>query len=595
MLAMILTLAACESTSPETIPEVPPPAEDPARAALERAEAASTRQERAQLYLAALGAAYGRGDFVEASDIVARMEPLVVELGEAGRFRYGETALDLELAERAGHTPDDDRATALLAKLRPNAPEEALAFARFRARLLTRRADNPRAAALAWIAVAGHAAAEDQDVQAATAEAWRQVSHLTILETSELARHAPTEVGRAFATLARDFNAALTDVLQFQIWQDWRESHPGHPAARFPPPGSPPANGKPRDLALLIPLSGPLGGVGQAVQDGFLAALLHAEAATRLTGGGNPETTVRFYDTSSMAPTDAYRLAVSEGAELVIGPLQKSAVAEVAGIPPAVPMLALNHLDDAPRALAAQIPQLALAPEDDASAIAAALAGDGVERIVLFDTGASWSTRAKARLLAERRGVEVVATGRLGSGDVTPVVGDALGVTQSTQRHAEIATMLAIDDLQFTPRRRDDVDAVVALVGEQQLLFLKRALEFHFAGALPIYAPSAAVGAALRPIDGVRVCGIPWRLHPNGLRAAAAPLPASRGSSAPWFAFGVDGFRLANQWQRLISRDAPIPGSTGTLLLGANGRIDRDLAWATVQGGRLVPRFTGRK
>lgn len=589
---MILTLAACESTSPETIVEAPQPVEDPGRAALEGAEAASTREESARLYLAALTATHGRGDFVGASDIVARLEPLAGELGETGRFRYGVIALDLELAGRPGHSPDDARAAALLAQLRAIAPEETLAVARFRARLLTRRADDPRAATLAWLAVAEHAAAEEQDVQAATAEAWRQVSHLTILETSDLARRAPTDAGRAFAALARDFNAALTDVLQFQVWADWKESHPGHPAARFPPPGSPPAVGKPRALGLLIPLSGPLGGVGQAVRDGFLAALLHAEAAGRLAGENSPATTVRLYDTGSMAPATAYRLAVSEGAELVIGPLQKSAVAEVAAIPPAVPMLALNHLDDAPQSVAARIPQLALAPEDDASAIAAALAGDGVDRIVLFDTSASWSARAKARLLAERRGVEVVATGRLGSGDATPVVGEALAVTRSTQRHAEIASMLAIEDLQFTPRRRDDVDAVVALVGEQQLLFLKRALEFHFAGALPIYAPSAAVGAALRPINGVHVCGIPWRLHPDGLRAAAAPLPASRGSSAPWFAFGVDGFRLANQWQRLIARDAPIPGSTGTLLLGPNGRINRDLAWATVQGGRLVPRIT---
>ena len=386
----------------------------------------------------------------------------------------------------------------------------------------------------------------------------------------------------------------MTDVLQFQAWEDWKVSHAGHPAARFPPPGSTPLAGRPRAFALLIPLSGPLGGVGQAVRDGFSAALLHAEAAVRTDAHGSPPTTVRLYDTGSMAATDAYRLAVADGAELVIGPLRKAAVAEVAAIPPAVPMLALNHLDEAPLALAARIPQLALAPEDDASAIAAALTGDGVQRIVLFDTGAAWSARAKARLLAEGRGVDVVATGRLGSGDVTPIVGDALAVTQSTRRHAEIARLLATDALQFTPRRRDDVDAVVALVSEQQLLFLKRALEYHFAGGLPIYAPSAAVGAALRPINGVHVCGIPWQLHPDRLRDATAPLPASRGSSAPWFAFGVDSFRLANQWQRLIARDVPIAGSTGTLLLGSNGQIQRQLAWATVRGGRLVPRISAR-
>ncbi len=588
---MILTLAACESTSPEVAVEAPPAAEDPVRTILDRAQAAPSRQERARLYVAALTATFEQGHFVEALDIAATLEPLAGELGDAQGFRYGEIALELELTAQS---PDDAHAAALLDRLQPMTPRETLVVARLHARLLARRADNPREAALAWIAVAEHGAAQEQDVQKATAEAWRQLSRLALLETSDLARRAPTNVGRTWAALARRVNEALTDVLQFHVWEDWKVSHPGHPAARLPPPGSAPTAGKPRALALLVPLSGPLGGVGQAVRDGFSAALLHAEAEVQAYAGSNPATTVRLYDTSSMAATEAYRLAVAEGAELVIGPLRKAAVAEVAAIPLAVPILALNHLDDAPDSPAARIPQLALAPEDDASAIAAALTGDGVTRIVLFDTSAAWSARAKARLLAERRGVEVVATGRLGSGDVTPVVGDAFAVTQSTQRHAEIAQLLAIDDLQFTPRRRDDVDAVVALVSEQQLLFLKRALEYHFAGALPIYAPSAAVGAALRPINGVHVCGIPWQLHPHGLRDAAAPLPSSRGSSAPWFAFGVDGFRVANQWQRLISRDAAIAGSTGTLLLGPDGRIRRQLAWATVQGGRLVPRIGGQ-
>ena len=84
-------------------------------------------------------------------------------------------------------------------------------------------------------------------------------------------------------------NEALTDVLQFQAWEDWKVSHPGHPAARFPPPGSTrQLTAKPRALALLVPLSGPLGGVGQAVRDGFSAALLHAEAAVRNDARSNP-------------------------------------------------------------------------------------------------------------------------------------------------------------------------------------------------------------------------------------------------------------------------------------------------------------------
>ena len=505
------------------------------------------------------------------------------------RFRFHRIALELRLASDK-ETPARNSAeiAALLASLDPITAEQEQTRQRIRARLLARSGKH-RASAVAWIAIAEQLAAEGRDVSEASAAVWHELARLTIPEVADLARNAPTPVGRLWAGLAGDYNRALTSTGQFQIWQAWKRAHPEHAGARFPAPGLDREPHKPRALALLVPLSGPLGGAGRAVRDGFLAALLHAETTTDRSPVSDP-TTVRPYDTTTMTIADAYALALADGAELIVGPLQKTAVADVAALSPTVPVLALNQIVGARDSASAHIPQLALAPEDDAAAIATALTGDAVERIVLFDNGEPWSARARARLRSKQQGFEVVATGRLSTiSEVTRVVGDALAVTASSERREELVRVLGIA-LEFTPRRRDDIDAVVALVNQQQLLSLKPALEFHFAGDVPVYAPSTALGGALSRLEGVHVCNIPWRLHPSPLRTAAASLPTSSGSSAPWFAFGIDAYRLANQWYRLTSLREPIWGSTGTLRLDSDGRINRELAWATVRGGRLVPR-----
>ena len=590
ILAAILTLGGCASAPPPAPVVVPQVVEDASLAALRRAEAASTGAERARLYLAALVQVYGQGDLEQAAVIVSRIARYADELEDIERFRLGEIALELELRKSASAV--DTEAEAMLAGLRPVTRAQRLTAAQLHARLLARSTGSSRKTALAWIAVAEHPDARAPDQETAVAETWRHLTRLPPLEAGELARDAPTAMGRAWAALARDYNAALTDVLRSQVWQDWQKANAGHLAARSPAPGLTAIPRKPANVALLVPLSGALGGAGKAVRDGFTAALLYAESGSR-EPLASPATTVRLYDTAAADAADLFRQAVSEGAEIVVGPLRKSAVAAVVAQRPTVPVLALNRLDDAAATVASPVPQLALAPEDDASAIATALADGAARRIVLFDSGAPGATRAKARLLAELGDVEVVATARLGTlSDVARVVGDALAVTASSQRHTDLAAVLGID-IEFTPRRRDDVDAVVAFVTPEQFASLDAALGFHFADDVPVFAPWSAVGSASQ-LDEVYVCGIPWQLHPGALRTAARPFAASRGVSAPWFAFGIDGFRLASQWQRLTSDRGPIAGSTGLLTLGADGRIDRRPVWAVIRGGRLVPHVPGR-
>ena len=592
---VMLVCAGCGSTPKQ--PSVLPPAEVDAAlpSSLARARAAVVPGVRARAYLEALQALHPGGDSNLVAEIVAalRTERLATALTPSDRFRVDAVALELALA-------DGGRAEieALVAGLNPVEDSQRRQADTLRARALV-DADDPRAAVPPLLAVIDRL--DDSaggDLSAYVAAAWRHLSRLPVPMLRRTARSAGSASAKLWMDLAMASNAALTSQAQAAIWRRFRAEHPAHVAARFPPPNVLGVAVR-RNVAVLLPLSGDLAQLAEAIRDGFLAAYLEAWGEER------DRQTVRFYDTGALSAADAYRQAVLDGADIVVGPLAKSAVAELAALPPERPVVALNNLDDPePSRDGNGLPsmlQLALAPEDDAAAIAAALTASDVQRVVVFANAAPWSTRAQRRFekelvaqaSAEADPIEVAAVGALAdNSEATTVVGGLLGVAASQARQAALVEMLGIE-LEFVPRHRDDVDAVVAFVDGRQLMALKPALDFHLAADLPadllLYAPSQAVrGVAWGRLEGLRVCNIPWLLHGGPLRRETAALATSRGPLASLFALGVDGFRVANQLERMTIHSQSVAGSTGILTADGNGRIHRQLAWGRVSNGVLM-------
>ena len=567
---------------------------DATAAAIDRAEEADRPAEAARHYFDAFQAARRRGDATVTRELLDRLtqaEAGVPPLLEAlpPRMRFEVQALALRRALAAG---DPGPVAGLTQRLVPQNPAQE------------RRAAVLRARALAVGGSRGDAALalmRDLDEQAASgvgtaelgelaAEIWRQLSLLPLPALAQLAagsEPAGPASARAWMELAASHNAALSASRQRSIWQRWRDAHPNHPAARFPPPSLRDYAAPLPRIALLVPLTGAYAAAAEAVRDGFVAAYLHALGAAP----SNQE--VRVYDTGAGGAAAAYRRAVAEGASAIVGPLRKEAVAELRTLSPTLPVVALNRLEADPGPAGATMLQLALAVEDEAAAIATALQRTGAARIALFDSPGAWWERARRRFEAELDTAQVVATARLGSlGTVTAIAGEMLGIDASSARHKTLSALLGAEP-EFTPRRRTDIDAIVAFVDGAELMALKPALDFHFAGDLPVYVSSRAVrGVAWRRLEGVRVCDIPWRLHPQPLRRAAAGFAASRGSAADLFALGIDGYRVVNQLPRLIEHGEGVAGSTGVLRAGAHGRILREPAWGRVERGRLLATFS---
>lgn len=584
MLAVSTTLGGCAGGPPSDA--AAPPA-DPTATAIARAEAADRPAVAAGHYFDALQEARRRGDATTVRLLLDRLAagapPLVAALPPPLRFEVQALALDLALAGEYAPAPG------LVERLAPQDAAQARRATVLKARALGaggRHAD----AALALMRMLdglGANVATALQVGELVAETWRQLSQLASPALARLAAGldgAGPEGGSiaAWLDLAQSYNAALSAPRQRRAWQRWRDAHPQHAAARFPPRSLRESTVPLPRIALLVPLSGDYAAAAEAVRDGFVAAYLHGLDAA----AANQE--VRVYDTGAEGVAAAYRRALGEDASAIVGPLRKEAVAELAALKPTVPVVALNRLDRQSPAPGAAMLQLALAVEDEAAAIAAALERAGARRIALFDSPGAWWERARRRFEAELDAADVVAAATVGSLDtVTAVVGQVLGIDASAARHKALMSLLGAD-AEFIPRRRTDIDAVVAFVDGTQLMALKPALDFHFASDLPVYVSSRAVrGVAWRRLEGVRVCDIPWRLHRQPLRDAAVGFAASRGSAADLFALGVDGFRVVNQLARLTEHGEGIAGSTGLLRAGADGRILRTPAWGRVERGRL--------
>ncbi len=123
----------------------------------------------------------------------------------------------------------------------------------------------------------------------------------------------------------------------------WKRAYPQHPANDSVLPLAQNqiavATEFPDQIALLLPMSGRAEAVGVAVRDGFIAAYLEQDPASR------PH--VKIYDVAAESVAGAYRHAIEDGAGFIVGPLTKEDVAAVAPLSSGrTPVLALNFLAD---------------------------------------------------------------------------------------------------------------------------------------------------------------------------------------------------------------------------------------------------------
>ncbi|NOY62582.1 MAG: ABC transporter substrate-binding protein, partial [Gammaproteobacteria bacterium] len=359
--------------------------------------------------------------------------------------------------------------------------------------------------------------------------------------------------------------------------EQWFERYPEHPVLAeliepmlLPPTQQPSVTEpySPRHIALLLPLSGGFSAQASAIRDGFFTAYYQSSSHAA---------TVQVFNVDDFpgGGTAAYAQAVAAGADFVVGPLSKKAVNAMAQLPSLpVPVLTLNYAEKANAergaeqqpALAHNLYQFGLAPEDEARQVAEQAWLEGFSQAVVITPDNSWGRRILETFEARWKevGGNVVEAQSYAprDNDFSSTIKGVLNLDESEQRQRGLRRILGLD-LQVDLRRRKDVDFVFMAAFPRQARLLRPQLKFHHAHDLPIFATSHIYSGkpdprADRDMNGVFFNDIPWLLS-DDVESPLAPLrekisalwPQAAADYGRLFALGVDAYQIIPHLVRL--------------------------------------------
>ncbi len=366
---------------------------------------------------------------------------------------------------------------------------------------------------------------------------------------------------------------------------NWKKSFPQHPAndsvLLLAQSQIAVATQFPDQIALLLPLSGRAEAVGVAVRDGFIAAYLEQDPASR------PH--LKIYDVAADTVAGAYRHALEDGAGFIVGPLTKEDVAAVAPLSSGghTPILALNFLADS-SGVSHDFYQFALLPEDEARSVARRLVADGKLQGVAISPDGEWGSRVQAAFAEElsQHGGTLLDSGRYEAGraDFSDI----------------IKQILQVHTVKGEPstHRTDAAFVFVAGTSPVAVRLIVPQLKFNYAGDVPVYSTSDSFEpdpGANAELDGMFFPDMPWMVSDDSVTSqirdsVRAAWPSRTARRDRLYAFGFDAYRLVPALRsKALSQTGEISGVTGRLLLDQNNRIHRELEWVQLRNGIPAP------
>lgn len=383
---------------------------------------------------------------------------------------------------------------------------------------------------------------------------------------------------------------------------EWKKAHPEHTLTEtvLETIGSPGPRfvGRVEKIALLLPLTSRYGKAAKAVREGFMAM------ANLDKGADKPK--IKIYDIGE-DPRDAkkfYYLAVDEGADLVVGPLGRDAVdylADKADFD--VPTLLLSHTEEGSSGISGAVFQFGLTPEQEAMQAAERAYLDGKRQIAILYPDSEWGERLRAAFSDHwhQLGGLVVVTQAYDESlkkDYAEPIKRILNINQSEKRKEDLEILLK-RNIKFTPRPREDADAIFLVASAKSGRQLKPHLNyFDPYRHIEVYATSKIYNGKPNPIydrdlDGIMFGDMPWLLVQEGSIAnlrEQQPSGYHYGQPARLYAMGMDSYAIIPYLNRISAESAiRFNGVTSGLSLDQFGRLQRQLLWAKFRNG--VPKL----
>ncbi len=439
----------------------------------------------------------------------------------------------------------------------------------------------------------------EKDIKANQQAIWTSLSALSERALQQLRISPPPDVLSGWMQLveiAKKYQLRPT-LLKEKI-QQWRSSYQNHPLTPSLIAGLLERKVEdvayPKHIALLLPLNGKFSKAAEAIRDGFMAAYYQNKSAIDLK--------IRIYDSSSYTDTilELYQTAQNNGAEFVVGPLNKKSVkvfAEQDSLP--LPTLALNYIQPT-EVTPKNLYQFGLSPEEEAIQIAERTWLDGYVSAAALVPSGPWGERVfqafKGRWEQLGGRITEYQTYNAAVNDYTIPIRMLLNIDESRERYRSIRKLVR-RPIKFTPRRRQDIDFIFLGAYPRQARQIRPQLKFFHAAKMPIYATSHIFTGNLNPemdrdMDGIIFGDMPWVLSENStnnsIRSDIDEYITNSGKQLQrLYALGIDAFNIIAAINPLKTYSYErYDGETGSLSIDENNRINRQLTWVRFRSGQ---------
>lgn len=382
-----------------------------------------------------------------------------------------------------------------------------------------------------------------------------------------------------------------------QVYQDWRQLHPNHPAGETFLSSLAKTQVEliqhPKHISLLLPLNNKYAGAARAIRDGFLSAYYNEK------NENSPKISIIDTSNSETPIWKHYQTALLKGSDFIVGPLSKSSIEDLSKVKELeIPVLTLNYSEQQ-TSITDNLFQFGLLPEDEASQIAELAIKQGKRHAAILVPSTPWGQRLQnafqqrfVLLGGEVRNIRTYQTKR---NDFSNSITNLLNLTQSKQRFKKIKNILG-KNIKFEAYRRQDIDMIFMAGLPRAARSILPQLKFHQASDLQVYSTSHAFSGTInkradRDINQLMYCDIPWVLEENKIKTSIKKNWAETNKRyTRLYALGADAYHLIPYLGRLKARSGErFNGYTGNLYLDPLLRIHRELISAQFIRGVPTP------
>jgi outer membrane PBP1 activator LpoA protein len=308
-------------------------------------------------------------------------------------------------------------------------------------------------------------------------------------------------------------------------------------------------------VAVLLPLSGKLSVIGNTILQGIQTS----------RAGLSTDTSIKTYDVSSADVLSQYKRAVAEGADVVVGPLDKrklEALTKLGNLPR--PVVGLNQLNQKGVRYASLF-QFGLSPEDEAYQMAQFALSRGYRRAAVMYPDSQWGNRlAQAFESSYARSGGVIAH-REAYPNTDPSY--AANVQRALQSKPEMIFLAA---------------------SPTQARLIRPMIQHKGGSNLPVFATSHIYSGRPEPGKNVDLDGIVYAEIPYILETASAGTSLIESKYPRLYAMGADAMVIAKNIAQMANSRQPLQGKTGTINIDGKNVLHRKLGLGTFANGNVL-------